>query len=202
VVSNGDIHIALGGRAVGLQKDMKVQVVGEPQSNGKRRVFGWATVLGKRPGAPGMRLALDPAANAAKGERFVVVPDDRGEVEPVAEASEPEAVPPPAPAPAPPPAPEPRRLHVSVKESRRISLGMLNNGFIEDFVINNEEPTLLSQCTATVSGNMRSALRGLKKGSTSVSGSSFKRNVNAPNVPKGRMFIECADGSAEVPIQH
>lgn len=200
VVSNGEFHIAVAGHMAGLRKGMTVPVVGEEQANGKRRVFGKASVLGKMPVGQGMRLVLDEAAKAARGERFVVVPDGRGEFEPVAEASEPEAMPPPAPV--PPPPPEPRRLHVSVKESRRISLGMMNSGFIEDFIIDNDEPILLSQCTATVIGNMRSDLRSLKKGSTPVNGSSFKRNVNAPNIPKGRMLIECADGSAEVPIQH
>ncbi len=202
VASNGDVHVALAGGKAGLRKGMKVLVVGEPQLNGKRKVLGQATVLGKSPREPGMRLRLDETANDAKGKRFVVVPDGSSEPEQVAEAPEPEAAPPPAPAPAPPPPPEPRHLHVSVKQSARLSLQVMNKDFIQDFVIDNEEPTILSRCTATVNGNMRSDLRSLKTGTTSVNGSSFKRNVNAPNVPKGKIFIECTDGSAEVTIQH
>jgi hypothetical protein len=78
----------------------------------------------------------------------------------------------------------------------------MNKGFIQDFVIESQEPTILSRCTATLNGYMRSDLRSLKVGKTSVGGGSFKRNVSGPNVPRGRMLIECAEGSAEVIIQH
>jgi len=115
--------------------------------------------------------------------------EGHGEAEPVTEAEQFDTAPSlAAPEPAAPPAPAARpQLKVSVSRSGRI------RGLAE-FAINNEESFALTQCTATIADGRRTEFKILRIGETTVNGRAFRFNQGAPSMPKGRMFIECAEG--------
>ncbi|WP_224247641.1 serine/threonine protein kinase [Hyalangium gracile] len=180
-------YFAIGSGVAQLRKGMVVKVVG-PKPNGKLKVIGSATVLDK--GARGRRakLDMDDAARAAQEQLFLVMPDGAPELAQAVEPP-PEPVPPVS---APPPPPQPKVLDLFVRLAGTID---------KEYVIDNRESTVLSRCTATLTGKKWSEIKSLKTGPNHVDAGSFKLKLTVPNVAKGRMLIECAEGVAEVGIR-
>ncbi|WP_224369129.1 serine/threonine protein kinase [Hyalangium versicolor] len=180
------VYFASGARVGDLRKGMVVNVAGQ-KPNGKLKTLGTATVVARGPRGKRVLLELDDAAKQAREPLFLLMPE--GSSEPAQQAESPAEPAPPAPTP-PPPSPR-RELRFLVRES-----GLLDR----EYVIDNRESEALLRCTATVAGKKRADVTVLKLGQNKVDLSKFRWRVDAREVPRGRMYIECAEGVAEVGI--
>jgi hypothetical protein len=112
----------------------------------------------------------------------------------VAAAPEPAPAPTPAPEATPAPPPAPRKLAIGVKQN-----GLL--GIVGTYSINSLEDGPLTNCKATIERRLQYQMRILRRGENKASQDSFRSTVNAPNVRRGWMLIECDEGQTEILIR-
>jgi hypothetical protein len=163
-------------------------VVGPELADGKRKMLGYVTVEEVMPLR--VRVLPDPATLAARGPRFVVLPEEDLAPEPVVAAPEP-----PAPEPAPPPEP-PATLLGGVKRK-----SFLDTGLDKTLLLRNAEKRAWFDCKITLFGKRQRYFRVIPSGPREMDLDGFTRTPEAPDVGRDQLHIQCNEGTAVFDIQ-